>query len=47
MTAGQAHVLGLAFRCDMIVSRIVRLVPRDGEMSLDEMLDMLKGERKS
>jgi hypothetical protein len=35
-------VLDLAFRCEVIVSGIVQLVPRDGEMSLDDLLEAFR-----
>ncbi len=43
VTAGQAHVLELVWQCNVIVSGIVRPVPRSGEMSLDQLLAMLDG----
>lgn len=41
VTAGQRHVLDLMAGCTRVVSGIVRPVPRDGEMSLDDLLEML------
>ena len=42
ITAGQQHVLELLAGCDRIVAGIVRPVPHEGELSLDEALHRLE-----
>jgi hypothetical protein len=45
VTPGQAEVLELLTYCERLESGVIRPIPREGELSLDSALAILRGEK--